>query len=130
LSWPAQLFRSAESLIRRDGSPQHFGSDNGPAPVQEAKDPFPPITDEDVAELEVIIAALSARAQYDARSVDAMPTGYSAKGDLLSINRAAKGDLILTAPPPRYGTENAAKPVSQAAAESSETLRRSGDKVE
>jgi uncharacterized protein YcbK (DUF882 family) len=135
LSWPAQLIRSAESLIWRDaGDATGPGTDPEPgsAPLQEAKDPFPPITEEDAAEMKVIIAALRTKADYDAHTALVEPAD---KADGLSINRAGKGDLILTAPPPRFNTESAVEPadselVNQAVAETFQRLLNSDQPAE
>jgi hypothetical protein len=133
LSWPAQLFASVEGLFGRDDSRQNLGWGTGSASVEEAKVPFPPITEEEEAELEVIIAALRTRASYDAQIEQSLST---AKGDRLIINRARKGDLVLAVPPPRYRSYSAAKPaepaepVSQAAVQTFEKLLHSSDQAE
>jgi uncharacterized protein YcbK (DUF882 family) len=136
LSWPAQLFASVEGLFGRDDSRQNLGWGTGSASVEEAKVPFPPITEEEEAELEVIIAALRTRASYDAQIEQSLST---AKGDRLIINRARKGDLVLAVPPPRYRIDSAAKPaepaepaepVSQAAVQTFEKLLHSTDQAE
>ena len=114
LAWPAQLISGAESLFWQ-GPPNALASARASAPISEADEPFPPITDEDAAELEVIIAALRSRAHYDAQSALAP---RPSKGDRLSVIRSRKGDLILTAPIPRYGAALAAQPVSQVAVQS------------
>jgi uncharacterized protein YcbK (DUF882 family) len=135
LSWPAQLIRSAESLIWRDAGDstgEGAGREPGSAPLQAAKDPFPPITEEDAAELQVIIAALRTKADYDAHTALAAP---AEKADSLSINRAGKGDLILTAPPPRFSSESTvepagSEPVNQAVAETFQKLLNSSQPAE
>jgi uncharacterized protein YcbK (DUF882 family) len=128
LSWPAQLISGAESLIWRDGPSRSFASASGSAPFEEAKEPFPPITDEDAAELEVIIAALRSRAHYDAQR--ALASRPAPKGDRLSVIRARKGDLILTAPVPRYRATSAAVAGSKVAVQTFEKLLRASGSVE
>jgi uncharacterized protein YcbK (DUF882 family) len=130
LSWPAQLIRSAESLIW-SGPSQAIASVREWPPVEEARDPFPPITEEDAAELEVIIAALRSRAAYDAQTAASAPAPRpDAKADRLSDIRARKGDLILTAPPPRYGAALAPQPVNQAVVQAFEKLLHETKSVE
>jgi uncharacterized protein YcbK (DUF882 family) len=130
LSWPAQLIRSAESLIW-SGPSQAVASIREWPPVEEAREPFPPITEEDAAELEVIIAALRSRAEYDAQTAASAPAPRAdAKADRLSVIRARKGDLILTAPPPRYGATLAPQPVNQAVVQTFEKLLHETKSVE
>jgi uncharacterized protein YcbK (DUF882 family) len=130
LSWPAQLIRSAESLIW-SGPSQADASARDSGPVEEAREPFPPITEEDAAELEVIIAALRSRAEYDAQTGASAPAPRpDAKADRLSDIRARKGDLILTAPPPRYGAALAPQPVNQAVVQTFEKLLHETKSVE
>jgi uncharacterized protein YcbK (DUF882 family) len=132
----AQLISSAEGLFWQ-GPPQSVASEPSSAPVAAASQPFPPITEEDAAELEMIIAALRSRAQYDAQSAErvqsasvqsAKSTRPAAKSDRLVAIRARKGDLILTAPVPRYATaraesaELAGPPINQAAVRTFEKL--------
>jgi uncharacterized protein YcbK (DUF882 family) len=126
-----QLISSAESLFW-EGTPQSDASERDSAPVTAAAEPFPPITDEDAAELEMIIAALRSRAQYDALNAERVQSAKAgrpaAKSDRLSVIRARKGDLILTAPVPRYttaraeSTELAVQPVNEAAVRTFEKL--------
>ena len=136
LSWPVELIRGAGSLIWRGDTMQVATAGPASAPVEEASEPFPPITDEDEAELEVIIAALRSRAQYDARNARSDRSAAfspaasrpSAKGDRLSVVRARKGDLILTAPIPRYGA--AVQPAEQVAVQATEKLPGPSGKVQ
>jgi hypothetical protein len=100
--------------------------------LAEANDPFPPITEEDEAELERVLAALRSKADYEARS-KSQASRAAAKSDRLSDIRARKGDLILTTPIPRYGAGGSASlesPVRQVAAQTQETLRDAVDRVE
>jgi uncharacterized protein YcbK (DUF882 family) len=134
-----QLISSAEGLFW-EGTPQATASERDSAPVTAASEPFPPITDEDAAELEMIIAALRSRAQYDALNAERVQSAKAgrpaAKSDRLSAIRARKGDLILTAPVPRYTTaradsaELASSPVNQAAVRTFEKLLQADDKAE
>jgi uncharacterized protein YcbK (DUF882 family) len=130
LAWPAQLIRSAESLIWSSLPPAVASVREWP-PVEEAREPFPPITEEDAAELEVIIAALRSRAEYEAQTAaSAAAPRPDAKADRLSVIRARKGDLILTAPPPRYGATLAPQPVNQAVVQTFEKLLHETKSVE
>ena len=130
LSWPRQLIRSAESLLWR-GPSKAVASARDSVPVEEAREPFPPITEEDAAELEEIIAALRSRAEYDARTAaSAAAPRADAKADRLSDIRARKGDLILTAPPPRYGAALAPQPVNREVVQTFENLLHEAKSVE
>ena len=131
LAWPAQLFSGAGSLLWQ-GPTSALASASPSAPLAEANEPFPPITEEDEAELERVIAALRSKADYEARS-KSLASRAAAKSDRLSDIRARKGDLILTAPIPRYGAGGSASleaPVRQVAVQTFEALLRSTDKVE
>lgn len=108
LLWPMQWLRSVESLIRRDGAPSSFGAEAGPIPIAAPAEPFPPISEEDAAELKVMIAALADKARYEAETDEGPLVTASTKGDRLTVNRSGKGDLVTTAPPPRYGFDRAA----------------------
>jgi uncharacterized protein YcbK (DUF882 family) len=129
-----QLMRGAESLLWSDEASQYADAGRKSAPLEAAREPFPPITEEDAAELEMIIAALRSRADYDAQSARAP----SAKGDRLSLIRARKGDLILSAPPPRnIGNEPieasaaiADQPVNLVAVQTFEKLLKASQSVE
>ena len=128
LAWPAQLISGAESLLWNGPSNVQAAALSS-APVAAAEEPFPPITEEDAAELEVIIAALRSRAQYD----EGLEDRRAVKGDRLATIRSRKGDLILTAPPPRYvaaSTPPAAVPVNKAAVETFETLLKASETAE
>jgi uncharacterized protein YcbK (DUF882 family) len=132
LAWPAQLISGAESLIWQGSTPARLASASPSAPLAEANDPFPPITEEDEAELERVLAALRSKADYEARS-KSQASRAAAKSDRLSDIRARKGDLILTTPIPRYGAGGSASlesPVRQVAAQTQETLRDAVDRVE
>jgi uncharacterized protein YcbK (DUF882 family) len=133
-----QLISSAEGLFW-EGTPQVTASERDSAPITAASEPFPPITDEDAAELETIIAALRSRAQYDALNAERVQSAKAgrpaAKSDRLIAIRARKGDLILTAPVPRYITARAESaelegpPVNQAAVRTFEKLLQADDKA-
>lgn len=132
LSWPAQLISNAESLLWHGGGSSPFlASASASVPLAEPHEPFPPITEEDAVALEAVIAAIRSRAQYDAQRD---PTSrLAAKSDRLSIIRARKGDLILTAPIPRYSAASAdslAQPVSRVAVQTFEKLLHTGDLAE
>jgi uncharacterized protein YcbK (DUF882 family) len=127
--WPARLLRSFESLVRLDGSPQPFGNDSGPAPAHPTQ-AFPPITEAEAQELNVMVAALKASAGYERESGAVILASTSTKGDLLMVNRSGKGDLIHTAPPPRYmleKVETAAAAAKSKLVETFETLLKSGN---
>lgn len=108
LLWPLQWLRSVESLIRRDGAPSSFAADAGPIPITAPDEPFPPISEEDATELKVMIAALADKARYETETVQGPLVTASTKGDRLIVNRSSKGDLVTTAPPPRYGFDRSA----------------------
>ena len=126
-----QLISSAESLFWEE-TPQATASERNSASVTAAAEPFPPITAEDAAELETIIAALRSRAQYDALNAERVQSAKAgrpaAKSDRLIAIRARKGDLILTAPVPRFITARAesaeleVSPVNEAAVKTFEKL--------
>jgi uncharacterized protein YcbK (DUF882 family) len=128
LAWPAQLISGAESLLWSGPSNVQAAALSS-APIEAAAEPFPPITEEDAAELEVIIAALRSRAQYDAEDLE---DRRAVKGDRLSTIRSRKGDLILTAPPPRYvaASTSPAVPVNKAAVKTFETLLKASETAE
>jgi uncharacterized protein YcbK (DUF882 family) len=133
-----QLISSAESLFW-EGTPQATASEQDSASLAAASEPFPPITEEDAAELETIIAALRSRAQYDALNAERVQSAKAgrpaAKSDRLIAIRARKGDLILTAPVPRFITARAESaeldgpPVNEAAVKTFEKLLQA-DKAE
>jgi uncharacterized protein YcbK (DUF882 family) len=134
-----QLISSAEGLFW-EGTPHSTASERNSASVAAASEPFPPITEEDAAELEMIIAALRSRAQYDALNAERVQSAKAgrpaAKSDRLIAIRARKGDLILTAPVPRFITaraENAeleGPPVNEAAVRTFEKLLQADDKAQ
>lgn len=131
LAWPAQLISGAGSLLWQ-GPTSALASASPSAPLAEASEPFPPITEEDEAELERVIAALRSKADHDARS-KFVASRAAAKSDRLSEIRARKGDLILIAPIPRYGAGGSASleaPVRQVAVQTFETLLDAADRVE
>jgi len=131
LAWPAQLISGAESLIWQRPT-SALASANPSGPLAEASEPFPPITEEDEAELERVIAALRSKADYEARK-NSLASRAAAKSDRLGEIRARKGDLILTAPIPRYGAGGSASledPVRQVAVQTYEKLLNPADRVE
>ena len=131
LAWPAQLISGAGSLLWQ-GPTSALASASPSAPLAEASEPFPPITEDDEAELERVIAALRSKADYEARS-KSLASRAAAKSDRLSEIRARKGDLILTTPIPRYGAGGSASlesPVRQVAVQTFETLLDAADRAE
>ena len=89
--WPMQLLATADSLFRRDGTPQPFARDEQGKPVI--------INDRDEIALKSMISSLAPANQIDVESLrPTQQTVTSGKSDRLHVNRSGKGDLLMHAP--------------------------------
>ena len=88
--WPLQLLATADSLFRRDGTPQPFERDNKGKTV---------LTDGDAMALKSVIASMAPGNEIRVVATDPVQTtANSGKADKLQVNRAGKSDLLIHAP--------------------------------
>ncbi|MGE0212538.1 MAG: DUF882 domain-containing protein [Parvibaculaceae bacterium] len=100
LKWPVKLLTSAERLIRRDGAPQPFGTGIGPVPVEHTPELVAEVQKANLqtALVEPVVAAPLPIAVASPVPLVVDPIGEvfkPGKGDLLTVNRSLKGDLVL-----------------------------------
>ena len=91
--WPLQILASADSLFRRDGSPQPFSHGN-----TEVRTPTVITTGQDEV-LERMIASLTPDKPVErVAPAPSQATAILGKADKLKVNRSGKSDLMMLAP--------------------------------
>jgi uncharacterized protein YcbK (DUF882 family) len=86
--WPKQLTFSPEQAIRRDGAPQELGPDDSETIAEMAA---PQLSSSNT----LMIAQANAAPPQPAPSLQSVS---SSKGDLLEVNRSAKGSMLMDEP--------------------------------
>ncbi|NNE21543.1 MAG: DUF882 domain-containing protein [Rhizobiales bacterium] len=88
--WPLQLLATADSLFRRDGTPQPFERDDSGKTV---------LTDDDAIALKSVIASMAPGNEIRVEAANPVQaSAVSGKADKLQVNRAGKSDLLMHAP--------------------------------